>query len=422
LLPRLHRHALESVFAFCTRAEVVTVNAVSREWQAAVLSMAPLQWRFDSYVEARLTQICKSPLRRHVSAVNCSNGWFDTQFLPLLSERMPHLRELIAAVYQESSQTPLLFPPQLVTLELCFELPGDGLAPMVAPLNAAITTVAGLVRLETLRLEMPKRFWEACSLEALAHAPRLRDLSLSVHSAALTLSDAQVDELRALSQLESLQLERLDASLLSRLLAPPHALRWRSLAFLPAITEAVVPLLLSLPLHTLDAAYPGLEMLHWDWLAQLPGLTKLTLCSSCEVPLDVDRILQAISGCAQLRSLTLFDSMDGLHFTSAQLSASLPRLPQLQSLTLRGARALTTLDFLVQGNLPRSLTALRLEVFYPGLPLSEVKHVREPRELRSLELAYVFDAPLDEADMLLFQPLQTKHMPHLTHFVHSWSA
>jgi len=427
--PVLYRHALESVFAFCTRAELVTVNAVSREFQAAVVSMAPLQWRLHYSAGDLLTRICQSPLRRHVNALFAadymSNAVLD---LPLLSERMPHLRELIASVLLQPSQASP-FPQNLVTMELSFKLAGnDDPAPLLAPINASIMSGAGLPRLETLSLHMPEELWVAgCSLAPLVRANQLRHITLRVDSwEAPPMSDAQVCELRALSQLESVRLGwKLNEPLMSRLLASPHSLRWRELHGLPRVTESIAELLASLPLHTLDALDNGLAMPHCDWLAQMPELKHLLLCSACEVPVDTGRILRAISGCAQLCSLTLFDSAEeyGLNFTSKQLSACLPCLPQLRTLRLGGATELKTLAFLVLGNLPRSLTALRLEEFVQQLPVSELKCVLELRELRSLELIDVFDAPLDEADRLMFNPpLRTERMPHLAHFVHKWTA
>jgi len=90
----LYRHALESVFAFCPRGNFTTLPAVCRDWQAAVLSMAPLRWTLGSCGDDLLTRICQSPLRRHVSVlVTPSDPAGDADLvLPLLSERMPQLR------------------------------------------------------------------------------------------------------------------------------------------------------------------------------------------------------------------------------------------------------------------------------------------------------------------------------------------
>jgi len=222
--------------------------------------------------------------------------------------------------------------------------------------------------------------------------------------------------MRALRHLESVNLTCIDAPQLRRLLAPPHTLRWHSLSQLPLITEDVAPLLTTLPLHELDAS-EELAMPHCDWLAQLPELTELVLGSACEVAVDAGRILQSVGSCTRLRSLSLIDAEDanGLHFTSAQLSTCLQRLPQLTYLELEYATALTSLNFLVQGSLPRTLTELRLQYFTPHLRMSELQYVLQLRVLRSLCLVDVFDAPLSEADELLLTP-PSMRLPLLAEF------
>jgi hypothetical protein len=390
--------------------------------------MAPLHC--EKYVRDfvdRIARMCRVPLRRHVSALHWREGAVtihDNLFWPVLSAHMPHLRELTAPLLLTGHPV-LTFPPQLVSLALRVKLTAGITAGTVAALNLTIAAVAGLGQLQTFSLRMPPTSYVGCSLAPLAHARQLHSLRLMTDSNDwLEFDDAQVADLRSFGHLELVNLGQIITPF-DKLLAPPHTLRWRSLSPLPAITEANALLLLSLPLHTLDASAPGLAMPRCDWLAQLTGLTELSLGSACEVPMETSRILQAISGCRQLRSLTLLDSDEeyGLHFTSAQLGACLPCLPQLRTVRLGGATELKTLAFLVLGNSPPSLTALRLEDFVSQLPVSELKHVLQLRELRSLELIDVFDAPLEEADRLQFEPpLSTERMPHLTQFVHVWTG
>ena len=42
-VPLLHRHALESVFAFCSLPGLTTAQLVSRNWHSAVRSMRPIE-------------------------------------------------------------------------------------------------------------------------------------------------------------------------------------------------------------------------------------------------------------------------------------------------------------------------------------------------------------------------------------------
>jgi len=275
-----------------------------------------------------------------------------------------------------------------------------------------------------LNLCAPTRMWEAgYSLAPLARAPQLRGLALIYYAGEEpTMSKAQVGELRTLSWLESVYIDwKLDASLLHHLLAPPHTMRWRELFRLPDITDSVASLLVSLPLRALTAT---LRMPHADFLEQLPQLTSLNLRVAA-VPSDTARILRAVGACAQLQALYLTDgfSENELQHNSAQLGACLSRLPRLEKLMLSSATALTSLEFLAQGSLSRTLTELRLSNFAPRVSLSELPQVLQLRALQSLELCNVFDAPLSASDQLLFQPpIQLEHMPQLTSFEHRWSS
>jgi len=401
---------------------------VARDWQAAVLSMAPLWWALDVSKPTnqlqRITTVCESSLRRHVTKLTAG---YDTLKLPpnlqlLLSERMPHLRELIASVPLQSPQPRLQLPPHPVTLELSFTAAADAwvdVSPLLAPLNAAVEAVADLARLETLNLCVPAPLWAAgCSLAPLTRTHQLRNLTLRQDGwDAPPMTDAQVSELRALSQLESVSVDLMDSPLLRRLLAQPHSLRWQRLSGFVTVDEDTAPLLVALPL---TALYEPLAMSHCDFLAQMPQLTDLQLSAARTHPPDTARILQAVGNCAQLRGLALYDSEHtaGLYFTSAQLGACLSRLPVLETLELCDATALRTLDFLGQGNLPRTLTELRLSFFQRRLPLSELQHVLPLGELRLLLIIDAFNAPLDAEGRRLFTPpTQSPRLPHLAQFM-----
>jgi len=139
--------------------------------------------------------------------------------------------------------------------------------------------------------------------------------------------------------------------------------------------------------------------------------------------LEAERILHAVRDCVRLRCLTLSDNVnDGaLRFTSAQLSACLPRLSLLSSLELESAAALTTLSFLTLGTLRHTLTALHLRDFLRRLPLAELQHVLYLRALRSLTLSNVFDEPLGVTGLMFFKPpAQPLLMPDLKDFEHIW--
>jgi len=84
---------------------------------------------------------------------------------------------------------------------------------------------------------------------------------------------------------------------------------------------------------------------------------------------------------------------------------------------------LTTLSFLRQGSLPRTLTELQLSYFQPPVSLAELPHVLKLRALRVLHLHHVFDTPLGIGGELLFKPpIQPVYMPDLNEFKHSWEV
>jgi len=429
---KLHRHALESVFAFCRLCELATVSAVTREWQAAARSMAPLGWRLHGCRIARLKQLCHSSLRRHVTFLEIHNSYgiaSSPDCLQLVSQRLPHLRGLtVTARLPLPSGETLEFPPGLRSLMLVLQLTGgsgkdEGFA---ALFNTALDAIANLAQLEDLKLHVrgPSHNGEfPGSLAALTRAPGLRHLNLALGGFQVPrLSDAHVADLRTLKQLQSLVFHQVDTTLLRRLLAPPHALQWQELGGLWVVTEADAALLVTLPLRTLDAR---LAMPHADFLLQLPQLQSLKLSAAAGGFSNSEHVLQAVGTCAQLRSLTVEDGarVNMLHFSSAQLGACLARLPNLQELFLSGAAELTTLAFLAEGSVRGTLVLLYLRGFSRRLPLSELQFVLQLRGLHSLTFVDVFDAPLRGEDKrLLTPPTQSPLLPHLTYFSHGWNA
>jgi len=422
----LHRHALESVFAFCSLSELAAIIAVAREWQAAVLRMAPLGLRLNGCSSKQMALLCHSPLRRHVAFLDCLGScdiFVSPERIHLMSHRLPQLRELTVTVRPPMpSGVALQFPPGLRLLRLVLQSEKDdgndvGFAELF---NAALDAAASLEQLQDLQLHIRglshgREF--PGSLAALTRARSLRHLKFALGGFQVPrFGDAHVADLRALVQLHTLAFNRVNTPLLRRLLAPPHALRWQELGGLWQLTKDDAALLVSLSLRTL---YANLAMPHADFLLQLPQLTTLRLSAAGQGPPDTERILQAVGTCAQLRSLTLEDSesVNMLHLRSAQLGACLTRLPNLQELDLSGATELTTLSFLEVGSVRGTLIKLFLLDFSHRMPLSELQFVLQLRELQSLAVWDVFDAPLCAADLaLLTPPTQSPLLPRLTKF------
>jgi len=320
---------------------------------------------------------------------------------------------------------PARFPAQLRSLRMWLLVDLSEDLEIGASYDAVLAAVAHLELLEELWIlvGVSTEHWAAadCSLVALARLPRLRALALRFSGFDVPLlSDAHVAELRSLKSLEVFKVDRLDTPLLSRLLAPPHTLRWQELGGLWNLSEDDAALLVSQPLCTLDAR---LAMPHADFLLQLPQLQTLKFSSAGTVPVDSGRILQAVGSCAALRKLTLEDRAGefGMHFTSAQLSGCVASLSNLRFLQLDGATELTTLSFLSAGNLSRTLTELYLYNFPRRIPHNEFEHLLVLQELCALSLHNVFDLPLSAADLALLAPrTQSPLLPHLTNFSHRY--
>jgi len=253
-----------------------------------------------------------------------------------------------------------------------------------------------LPQLESLELSRERGGDAAVTLAPLAEAQSLRSLVIRFAPSA-----ANIIELRALSQLRSLQVKRLSESMAS-LLAPGHQLGqlqtiddWG----LMLVTAENGPLLTALPqLTTLKLS---LDCAHVDFLQQLPALTDVSISGHYKSTVQADgaRIVQALHSLPRLRSLMLISTTHNpacqLRFTSEQLAAAVPHWPQLEILRLNSP-ALDSLRFLTMGSLPRTLTQLDLQDCTPRLPRSELEHVFSLSHLRNLWMSNVFDRPLEK--------------------------
>jgi len=419
-LPWLHRHGLESVLAFCSLRELAAVGTVSQEWRAAVCHMASLRCSLNHCSDERATQMCASPLRRHVSTIGgtayCAR--ITCSLLRPLSLLLPHLQRLDVHV-QLPLEESLVFPVRLKTLDVeVGRAAGGSDERLAAGFKAAVAAISELAQLEQLTVHLPygAKFWIDCSLASLARMPSLRSLRLLK---AFTLSDAQVAELRALGHLEEVWITSISAPLVCHLLEPPHTLRWQEFIGYDLITEQMAPLLSSLPLRELDAE---LAASHVDFLAEMPQLTSLDLMLWGKSRLEPKRAMAALSHCVLLRELWLriLDAAD-LPFTNAQLGACLAQMPHLEQFTLDDIGALTTLSCLTEGSLPRTLTSLNLSSGLCRVPLHEWRHLLQLGALRSLSVHNVFDSRLHADDVaLLTPPSQSPLLPHLTTFQQSW--
>jgi hypothetical protein len=399
---RLYRHALESVFAFCSLQELGSLLGVSKEWAAAVNSMRSLgAWLPYPPDDSHLLHFCLSPLSRHVSVADVWAVPLSQWSLYLCSTRMSNLQELTCRF--EGSWAPVVFPARLRTLSLGFLISassGQSFSDkQLRELDAAIAAVAALPLLESLHVTAIKAI--RCCLTPLSSSPSLRALELKMPSSVFD-SDA-VDALRRMPHLRSLTCSSSPA-ILTRMLQVPHTMKLDTLILYGPFTADYGDAIVSLP--SLTKIDLSLASTHTDFLRQLPNLRILRFTSHlCTVLPDADRIMSSLHSLVGLTELSIHGGgYCALAFTSAHLTTYLPHLPQLTSLHLSGATAVDSLRFLASGPITRSLKELELENFDPRLPLRELLHVHALSSLTKLIVSCMFDRPLDDHALPLYTP------------------
>jgi hypothetical protein len=420
---RLYRHALESVFAFCSLKELVPFLRVSKEWAAAVGSMRPLAVDLPyTGSDARLLRFCMSPLSRHVSKASVWMFPLSCWSLYHLTQRMPNLQEL--SCHFTGSWSSLMFPARLLNLTLRFQATADDREPFAdqqhRELDDAIVFIAALPLLEELSITASKA--RSCCLTPLATALALRTLTLYLDTSVLE-SPVVIETLRHMPHLRSLDFNPSPGGL-QRMLQTPHAMRLESLRIPHAVITANAGQSVA-QLPSLTELMFTLCSPHTDFLCQLPNLRCLHLCTCNEVESDADRTMASMHSLTSLTELQLDSSFDGdrfpLRYTSAYFAACLPHMPLLSNLQLFHATALDSLRFLSSGPITSSLKELRLGYFDPRLPLSELRHVHALSSLTKLSLCYVFDRPLDEYTQSLYTP-PSPLLPALREFEYEFEA
>jgi hypothetical protein len=244
---RLYRHALESVFAFCSLRELASLLCVSKEWSNAVRSMRSLAVVIDcSSDESRLLLLCMSPLAAHVGTLKeSSNITQSLAALHVLAFRLPHLHNLQYSMM--GSWMPLIFPARLRTLSLRLQAKVDVFAPFSDKqhhdLNAAIRIVATLPLLEELTLAALGA--RSCCLAPLVQAPSLRSLHLRLTQHVFDQT-AVTDALRDMPHLRSLVCRPSPAAML-RMLQSPRSMKLHTLHVYNKFTVECGEAVLQLP-------------------------------------------------------------------------------------------------------------------------------------------------------------------------------
>ena len=429
---RICRHALESILGMLDLCGLGQALAVSREWSAAVRSMAPIcasferdEWRSERegnvvYPLHLIDRILGSPLLRHLAAIHIRHPdphmivpWalINNASLALLAQHAPNLTSLSCALTL-TPEEPLILPPTLtsLTLQLGSSYTGE-------TINSVLTTVAALPSLCRLRLALASLdrwgfaeyfpFDETpIEFDLLSACPSLTHLELTTFDGRPPdLTEPQLEQIRLLGHLRQVDIGYLTPNALACFLKTPINARWQHIGRVRGDAHTG-ELLLRLPsLSKLDISYAKDTVTQIDFLPQLPQLTMLNQhCTT--VPADA--VLTSLLLCDGLTDLSLECGFDSSHWCSL-----LSHLPKLRRLQLRHADKLTTLECFAAGPITQSLEELVME--YVRLPPAEVSHLYKLRRLRTLRLENCFSPPLADATIASFSP-PTALLPALTEF------
>ena len=229
------------------------------------------------------------------------------------------------------------------------------------------------------------------SFAPLAALPLLRRLDVSWHRGG-ELSDAQIDQLRALQRLQEVNV-KMSLPLLrrGRLLRRPHDLQWQQVSLPYPLDDEVAAVVPQLPSLT-AVVHRRVVSERYDWLTQLPNLSTVDLRFFWLYGAAgrAESLVAGLRYCAKVEILELSDCSD---VTAVQLAELIPQLLRLRELTLNKVR-IDSLAYLAQPPLTSQLSRLKL-FRCRRLPTDELRHVHGLRGLTHLTLHESFTAPLD---------------------------
>ncbi len=419
---KLHRHALESIFGFLSFDELRSAMFISRRWIEAVYSMRGIKagkWLVVNSAE-QLAPVLQSRLARHVSSFDhpglvVPHNWSRLE-VQQIARRMPFLRRLcFAPLPADDWSAGVRFPPTLHTIMLRI----DPYSTPAASINALLSTISQHHPLVDLRITLVtgSAIPRDMSFAPLQSLPALRRLHIHNNRSMelMTFTAAHMNELRALTQLEQLELLCDEATLL-QLLEPPlnSQLQWTQLPCFAFITDAVAALLPSLPrLEKLSFMEFPVALSGLHFLTQLLHLTTLDLAPvAWDSKERADALLLALT--AMLPQVTNLEITYQKPSTPALLHL-MARLPNLREVNLCSLIRLDDLTFLepVRG----SLRKLTLASCHDGLTFDALR-VLSSFNLTHLTLDHTLRESLrDPALLALLTPPSTL-IPTLQVFEH----
>ena len=265
---RLYRHALESVFGFLDLKELSHVLSVSHSWAAAVRSMKSIGAAVTSK-RVSSWMIAASPLASHVRHFRSDSWKTEVSIWDLFVLSCPPIALLSLQCAVDLSEPPscLFLGASLKSLALLFK----GIADIASVVNDAIVTISQLPVLEWLVLRLPS-FFPAVNFAPLAVAPQLRALRCQAADYSQP-SRPQLDQLRMMPHLSTMDVVNLSGVGLIHLLRVPHSMQWQEIQRVNTIDGDVAAALSALPTLT-------------DWpqlvaVARLSSLPSLACAASC---------------------------------------------------------------------------------------------------------------------------------------------
>jgi hypothetical protein len=347
--PRLHRHALESVFAWSSLRELAILMRVCREWQMATLSMRSLNVGMAlRRVSDSVFALYRSRLACHIGTLSCIHlDDYPSRYLriPELSALAQNATRLhtLECTLGPGMRDDVLFPSKVTRLDVWMESqskPSD--------LAIVLNAVAVMPKLEHFTFRFGNSFADI-HLTVLALHPTLRHFVLQTSR----INDLYIAEMRTFHSLASIEYDCTGCQnatriALRKLLRPGHRLQLTTLKlpFSQKMDDQIAALLSFMPSLTHVEAI--ITTTNLQWIQSLPKLLVL------------DITLQPASALPSLNHLAICYHMRQFALTTRSpipvdwLANMLSRVPRITQLWL-GMMTLAALP-----PLPTSLTALTL--------------------------------------------------------------
>lgn len=420
----LYSHALQSVLSWLSLPELSAAVVVSKSWNAAERNMASLQWSFRSVLSIRRSPLldeCPTGLARHISSLGMNSFRLELNapMLVKLGVSLVNLSELRCEINEGE------LPPDPATLPLPRTLAVlriKASCQTVSKVNDLIVACSRVPSLTDLTFKTFRREIDFSPLSA-ARMPWLRRFAapwiFPDKRQQPMYSPAQIDQFRAMSQLEYLSLSPISGASAHLLLALPNTLATLQTAdiFWP-LTDETASLLPRLPNLTMLLQDYDLRLSSVSFLRSLPVLQSCTLhCGKITAP--VEDLVASLAQCGRLTYLCLMECP----LRCADLSVVLAALPMLECLSLSNA-ALESLACFSTASVTRaaarSLRTLQLyNCSHPRLAVAELQHLLALQSLTDLTLNNVCASAASAEDLSPFVP-PSRVMRRLSDFNYSW--